>query len=107
MSAMNTRAGRAEGLGLSAGHRCAPSVRATIRMATQIVQIDLAQPLPTIRTGGRYTNLWILVRFGRQPLGWVRCRNKELRHKIMPDLLAQLIAEALYLQVHDAARLRS
>src|SRR5438093_9591783 len=76
-------------------------------MAAQILQIDLAQPLPTIRTLPRYRHLWILVRFGRQPLGWVRCRPRQFRRKIEPDLLAQLIAETLYLQVHDAVRLRS
>jgi len=54
-------------------------------MAAQILQIDLAQPLPTIRTLPRYRHLWILVRFGRQPLGWVRCRPRQFRRKIEPD----------------------
>jgi glycosyltransferase involved in cell wall biosynthesis len=76
-------------------------------MAAQILQIDLAQPLPTIRAARRYTSLWLLVRFGPHPLGWVRCPVKRLGHRIKPDLLAQLIAETLYLQVHDAMRLRS
>src|SRR5437879_2235724 len=76
-------------------------------MAAQILQVDLAQPLPTIRTDRRYTSLWLLVRFGPQPLGWVRCRAKQFGHRITPDLLAQLIAETLYLQVHDAAAHRT
>src|SRR3954469_9961578 len=77
-------------------------------MAAHIAQVDLGKPLPTIRTdGSRYTNLWILVRFGRQPIGWVRCRAKSFAGKITPDLLAQLIGDTLWMQVNDAARLRT
>jgi GT2 family glycosyltransferase len=77
-------------------------------MAAHIVQVDLAKPLPTIRTDvSRYTNLWILVRFGPQPIGWVRCRGKSFGGKITPDLLAQLIGDSLWLQINDAARLRT
>jgi len=48
--------------------------------------------------------LWILVKFGVQPIGWVRCRCEQFGRQITPDILASLISEALYLQVHDAAR---
>jgi GT2 family glycosyltransferase len=80
------------------------------RMAARVVQVDLSQPLPAIRTDGpyaRYGMLWILVKFGVQPLGWVKCRAKQYGHVITPDLLAGLICDTMWLQVHDAARLRT
>ena len=75
-------------------------------MAARIVQIDLANPLPSLPTGG-YAALWILVKFGPQPLGWVRCRARQYGRVIPADALAQLIADALYLPVHDAVRNRT
>lgn len=76
-------------------------------MAARIFQVDLAQPLPTLRIEGRYNMLWLLVRFGAQPLGWVRCPFKRFGDRITPDLLAGMITDAMWVQVHDAARNRT
>src|SRR5688572_3003338 len=48
--------------------------------------------------------LWVLVKFGVQPIGWVRCRCEQFGRQITPDMLASLISETLSLQLHDAAR---
>src|SRR5438045_3464714 len=71
------------------------------RMAAQIVQIDLAHPLPAVRAEPRYTGLWILVRYGPRPIGWVRVRTKPSGETIAPDALAQLVAETLWREVRD------
>src|SRR5687767_8580593 len=76
-------------------------------MAARIFQIDLAEPLPTLRVEGRYNALWLLVRFGPQPLGWVRCPFKRFGDTVSPDLLGGLIGDNLWIQVHDAARNRA
>jgi len=58
------------------------------RMAARVLQLDLSQPLPTIRTDGRFARygmLWILVKFGVQPLGWVKCRAKQYGNVITPE----------------------
>jgi GT2 family glycosyltransferase len=84
------------------------SVRAgSALMAFEIVQVDLAQPLPTLRAEGRNRALWVLVKFGPQPLGWVRCRAGQFGKRITPDLLASLLGGAMWRQVHDAARSRT
>ena len=75
-------------------------------MAARIFQVDLAHPLPTLRVARRHKLLWILVKFGVQPIGWVRCRARQFGNAISPDLLAQLISDQLYIGVHDAARNR-
>src|SRR5687767_11376865 len=45
----------------------------------------------------------LLIRFGLQPLGWVKCRAGRER-SIRPDQLTQLISQSLSLQLHDVAR---
>jgi glycosyltransferase involved in cell wall biosynthesis len=76
-------------------------------MPARIVQIDLAHPLPTLQTEGRYRALWLLVRFGPQPLGWLRCQARRFGDYITPDLLAGMIVDTMTVQAHDAARQRS
>jgi glycosyltransferase involved in cell wall biosynthesis len=76
-------------------------------MAARILQVDLAHPLPALSTSGRYGALWILVKFGPQPLGWVRCSAKRFGKQITPDMLAQMITDTIWLAAHDAARKRS
>ena len=76
-------------------------------MSARIVQVDLAQPLPTLYAGTRHHSLWILVKFGIQPLGWVKCRARQFGGVIAPDMLSQIICDALWLQINDAARQRT
>ena len=76
-------------------------------MAARVLQVDLAQPLPTLRVSKRYKTLWILVKFGVHPLGWVKCRAQQFGERLVPDLLSQIICDALWLQISDVARERT
>jgi glycosyltransferase involved in cell wall biosynthesis len=76
-------------------------------MAVRVTQVDLSTPLAPIPTDERYAALWILVRVGRRPIGWVRVRRAAVGDVIAPDVLQQLVAEQLGLQVIDAFRNRT
>src|SRR5690242_2736416 len=65
------------------------------QMSAQIVQIDLSHPLPGVRAERPHDTLWILIRRGALPLGWIRCDVAKFGGHIAPDLLGQLIAERL------------
>jgi len=41
-------------------------------MAARILQIDLAKSLEPIRIQRRFSALWIVVRWGIRPIGWLR-----------------------------------
>src|SRR5215211_200045 len=75
-------------------------------MAARVLQIDLNVPLAPIPTSERYAALWILVRVGRRPIGWVRCRRAAVGAVLTPDMQHALIAEQIGLQVIDAFRNR-
>lgn len=75
-------------------------------MSARILQVDLSQPLPAIELEPRYHALWLLVKFGPQPLGWVRSRTRRFGNRLTPDLLRGLIADSLWVQANDAARRR-
>jgi glycosyltransferase involved in cell wall biosynthesis len=75
-------------------------------MAARVLQIDLDAPLAPIPTSERYAALWILVRVGRRPLGWVRVRRAAVGAVLTPDMQATLIADQIGLQVIDAYRNR-
>ncbi|MGB7160251.1 MAG: glycosyltransferase [Tepidisphaeraceae bacterium] len=75
-------------------------------MAARILQVDLNTPLAPIPTGDRYGALWILVRVGRRPIGWVRVRRAVVGAVLMPDRLQELIAEQIGMHVLDAFRNR-
>src|SRR5688500_11854436 len=85
-----------------------------VPMGVQIMQVDIAQPLPTLPTsaggtaGGRRDGaaapLWILVKLGPQPVGWVRCDAKAFGQSIEPDRLLQVIHDALDREIRAAAR---
>jgi glycosyltransferase involved in cell wall biosynthesis len=75
-------------------------------MAARVLQIDLNAPLAPIPTSERYAALWILVRVGRRPIGWVRVRRAAVGAVVTPDMLHALIAEQIGLQVIDAFRNR-
>ncbi len=51
-------------------------------MAARIVQVDLSLPLPELRAGRGCTALWVLVKFGLQPIGWVRIPTAQFGHFI-------------------------
>ena len=53
-------------------------------MAARVLQLDLNAPLAPIPTSDRYAALWILVRVGRRPIGWVRCRRAAVGNVFTP-----------------------
>src|SRR3712207_4357068 len=71
-------------------------------VSAQIVQVDLAQPLPALRVGRRCRTLAILVKLAGRPLGWIRCRARKFGEEVAPDLLGRLIASHLSRQVEQA-----
>ena len=75
-------------------------------MAARVLQIDLDAPLAPIPTSEKYAALWILVRVGRRPIGWVRLRRAAIGAVLTPDMQATLIADQIGLQVIDAYRNR-
>jgi hypothetical protein len=75
-------------------------------MAARVLQIDLNGPLAPIATSERYAALWILVRVGRRPIGWLRVRRAAVGAVLTPDMQHQLIADQIGLQVIDAFRNR-
>ena len=75
-------------------------------MAARVLQIDLNAPLAPIPTSERYAALWILIRVGRRPIGWVRVRRAAVGAVLTPDMQQRLIAEQIGLQVIDAFRNR-
>lgn len=74
-------------------------------MASQIVQIDLCKPLPAVAIDRRYSAVWMLVRFGPQPLGWLRCLTRDYGTNIPSQRLGELIADQLWTQLRDAGKL--
>jgi glycosyltransferase involved in cell wall biosynthesis len=75
-------------------------------MPAQIIHIDLAQPLPTLRIAARYPAAWLFVKFGPQPIGRVLCEARTLGRVIEPDALAKIIADTFWREIHDAAQRR-
>ena len=75
-------------------------------MAARVLQVDLNAPLAAIPIPDRYAALWIRVRIGRRPVGWVRMRRAHVGDLVTPDVLHEQIAEQLGLQVLDAFRNR-
>src|SRR5437762_9661087 len=73
-------------------------------MTAQVLQVDLSRPLVPIRTGKRYHVLWILVRFGVRPIGWLRWRRALVGDVLTPDVLQGLLADQLGLQIMDVLR---
>ena len=78
-------------------------------MGVRIIQIDLAQPLPTLQTTSpdrrQAAPIWILVKLGPQPVGWVRCDDpKKFGTTIGPDQLLKLANDALSREIQAAAR---
>jgi len=80
-------------------------------MSVRIIQVDLAEPLPTLQAGGGdrcHGDLWILVKLGPQPIGWVRCGDvKNFGKQIGPDQLLKLANDALSREIQAAARERA
>lgn len=72
-------------------------------MPARVIQVDLAEPLAPIRTSRKYPAYWVMVRFGRAPLGWVRFRRSIVGDVVTPDVLRGLIADQIGPQVVDAA----
>jgi len=83
-------------------------------MGVRIIQVDLAQPLPTVQTaadGRRGRNgdggcdaLWLLVKLGPQPIGWVRFDDpRKFGKEIGPDQLLKLTNDALSREIQAAA----
>jgi O-antigen biosynthesis protein len=95
---------RPESADLRASRRPEPCQRV---MSAFVTQVDLAQPLAPIRPPKRYYALWCLVRFNRQPLGWMKCPRSHFGKQLEPDMLRTQIAEQLPAQVIDGFRKRS
>ncbi|MEA2734526.1 MAG: hypothetical protein QOE14_977 [Humisphaera sp.] len=104
------RAGDALGYGTTHGHaarRVVAGAGRGVLMSVAILQVDLAQPLPTLQTGGRRGGAqWILVKLGPQPLGWVCCDAKQFGESIGPDALLKLIYGTLSRRIQLVSRER-
>jgi len=68
-------------------------------MPARILQIDLSTPLEPIPVPKRYGALWIVVRWGIRPIGWLRWPCRKLGNIVQPDTLRTLLADALGLQI--------
>jgi hypothetical protein len=79
-----------------------PSFRET--MPARILQIDLSAPLQPIPVPKRYGALWIVVRWGIRPIGWLRWPCRKMGNLLQPDLLQVLLADQLGLQIIDLLR---
>jgi glycosyltransferase involved in cell wall biosynthesis len=75
-------------------------------MAAFVTQVDLSREIAPIRPPRKYHALWCLVKFNRQPLGWVKCGRMRFGDVLSPETLNELIAEQLSPQVLDACRSR-
>jgi len=95
------------------GRQTAPDGKHARMSVVRIIQVDLAQPLPTVQTSsgdrrGEPGPLWILVKLGPHPVGWVRCDDpKKFGKQIDPDQLLKLANDALSRQIQSAARERA
>lgn len=73
-------------------------------MGVRIIQIDLAQPLPTVAFDGSPANLRLLVTCGPQPIGWLRVAGgHERERKLAPERLARLVVDQLGANVLTAS----
>src|SRR5947207_11305000 len=73
-------------------------------MAARILEIDLAKPLGPIRIHRRFSALWIVVRWGIRPIGWLRWRTNQMGDVLRPDMLQIMLADQLGLQIIDLLR---
>lgn len=73
-------------------------------MAAQIFQIDLAEQLQPLQLRKKYAAGWILIRYNRRPIGWVKVRRTSTGGVITPDRVQQLAGEQIGVQVFDAIR---
>src|SRR5687767_13059264 len=108
-SVYRTSAARARG---GVRHCPGASSGSRVSMGAHIIQVDLAQPLPTLPTAAdrRHAGaLWILVKLGPQPVGWVRCEDPIARFgkQMGPDQLLKLVNDALSRPIQAAARERA
>ena len=75
-------------------------------MAGKIVQVDLAQPLPTLRADDRLSAFYVLVKLAHQPLAWIRLPARQFGDYITPDMLAGLISQRVGADALEIARER-
>src|SRR5437867_12441066 len=73
-------------------------------MSAHVLQIDLSKPLTAIRPSARHGALWMVIRFGPRPIGWLRWRRAIIGETLTPDVLQGLIADQLGMQVMDLLR---
>jgi GT2 family glycosyltransferase len=71
-------------------------------MATRIVQIDLAGEVVPVGGLDGYQYIWIFVRHGRRPLGWVRSPRQAVGQQLLPQTIRMLVADQLGAQVFDS-----
>src|SRR5690242_18970442 len=80
-----------------------PALKST-RMSAHVLQIDLSKPLEPFKTDSRHAALWMVIRFGARPIGWLRWRRAVIGEVLTPDVLQGLIADQLGMQVIDLLR---
>ena len=73
-------------------------------MPTKVVQIDLAAPILPVEGLAGYQRIWMLVRYGRRPIGWVRCARSITGPTLRPETIRNLVCQQLGLQVWDTLR---
>lgn len=76
-------------------------------MAARVLRVDLTQPLSPIRTSTKYAAYWVMVTFGRRPIGWVKFRRSIVGAVVTPDTLIGLIGDQIGLGFVDAIHHRA
>ena len=73
-------------------------------MATRIVQVDLAKPILPVGGLSGYGRVWLLIRHGRRPLGWVKFSRTFVGQEVRPETICDLIADHLVLPTWNSLR---
>ncbi|HEX8522426.1 MAG TPA: glycosyltransferase [Tepidisphaeraceae bacterium] len=78
-----------------------------MNLSAFVAEIDLSQPLADIHPRPHHRAVWSLVKFNRQPLGWIKIPRARFGRTLTPDIQRSAISEKLSLHIIDACNNRS